>query len=222
MSMKCLHMKNWSWLWWETSRCHAWPPSWQVLLLFTHVGQQIAPCRIQFRSWLFLLHILRVLQLPLFLWTAKTSVWRRPRTVACMRNVAPCGRNMWWPAPSEQQPPTTAVTARNATKPCGASWSACQRSTASPCSSVPALTPCVGSGGGKPSSRRVRTRSTGGGRRGWASPTASVCRTTAPEMSCVGKTLVWVGESPWRGPSKGQHRGGKLQMPQYTQINNDK
>lgn len=35
------------------------------------------------------------LQLPLFLWMAKTSVWRQLRTVACMRNAAPCGPNMW-------------------------------------------------------------------------------------------------------------------------------
>lgn len=131
-------------------------------------------------------------QLPLYLWTGKTSVWRQLRTAACMRNAAPCGQNMSWPAPSEQQPLTTAVTARNATKPCGASWSVCQRSTALLCSSVPALTLCAGSAGGKPSSHRVPMRRAQGGRRGWASPTASACRTTAPEMSCVGKMAVWV------------------------------
>lgn len=146
------------------------------------------------------------LQLPLFPWTAKTSVWRQLRTVACMRNAAPCGQNMLWPAPSVQQPLTTAATARNATKPCGASWSACQRSTASLCSSVPALTLCVGSAGGKPSSRRVPMRRTGGGRKEWASPTASACRTTAPEMSCVGKTGVWVRHSSWSNTEQKKYK----------------
>lgn len=31
--MKCLHMKNWRWIWWEILRCLVWPPSWQVLHL---------------------------------------------------------------------------------------------------------------------------------------------------------------------------------------------
>lgn len=132
--------------------------------------------------------------------------------MACMRNVAPCGQNMWWPAPSEQQSLTTAVTARNATKPCGASWSACPRSTASLCSSVPALTLCVGNAGGKPSSRRVPTRRTEEGRRESGSPTASACRTTALETSCVGKTAVWV---QWNSPLTRVSAESNTEMKKY-------
>lgn len=123
---------------------------------------------------------------------AKTSVWRPLRTVACLRNVAPFGRNMLWPVPSPQRSLTTAVTARNAIKPCVASWSVCQRSTVSLCSFVRAPTLCVGSAGEKPSSRHVPMRRMREGRKEWESPTASAYRTSAPEMSCVGKKAVWV------------------------------
>lgn len=108
-----------------------------------------------------------------------------------MRNAAPCALSTSWPAPRGRPSQTAAATVRNATEPSAASWSACRRSTASPSSSVRAPTLCAQSGGGKPSSHRAPTRRRVEGRRGWGSPTASACRTTAHETSCVGMLTAW-------------------------------